>query len=383
MPNNNIDSQPLISIIVPVYNVEQYLRSCIDSICQQDYQNWECILIDDGSKDSSGLICDELSADDDRINVIHKENGGVSSARNIGLKRAKGQWICFVDSDDRLVNDALSHMLGVNIKHNADVCLCPIVSSIKTDSEAHILDSEEKLNLIWSSLAYRTEEYVRKGYLIDAPHAKLFRTNIIKSNKLIFIEGLSKSEDALFDAQFYHHAKKVVMDSHQVYHYTLNPTSICHTYKFDNIPMFATLLEHEETFVTKYYSESIKFKDILYIRALVALEQVLYEAGAEKLSLKKRTEAVKLFMSSNIVERLIKETEYQKIASYFPGRSRKIDLKLIQNRRYRGLIKWIDLCRFIFEMRVIATSNLKKVLRIDSETSISSFLKRKRDNEKI
>lgn len=103
---------PQISIIVPVYNVERYLRRCIDSIISQSCIDWECILVDDGSKDSSGDICDDYSRKDNRFVVIHKENGGVSSARNAGLDIAKGAWIAFVDSDDWLEDSYLNVLLS-------------------------------------------------------------------------------------------------------------------------------------------------------------------------------------------------------------------------------------------------------------------------------
>ena len=90
----------MISIIVPVYNVEKYLQRCIESILTQTETDFELLLIDDGSKDKSGLICDEYAQKDKRVNVIHKENGGVSSARNLGIEKANGEWMCFIDADD-------------------------------------------------------------------------------------------------------------------------------------------------------------------------------------------------------------------------------------------------------------------------------------------
>ena len=101
----------LVSIIVPVYNVEQYLRRCIESILSQTYHNFELILVDDGSTDSSGAICDEYALADERIHVIHKPNGGVSSARNAGIDTAKGEYILFVDSDDRVEPQHISNMI--------------------------------------------------------------------------------------------------------------------------------------------------------------------------------------------------------------------------------------------------------------------------------
>lgn len=100
-------NNPLISIVVPVYNVEKFLRSCLDSILFQTYTNWEAILVDDGSNDNSGCICDEYAQKDRRIRVIYKKNGGVSSARNVGIENARGDWFLFCDSDDILYEDTL------------------------------------------------------------------------------------------------------------------------------------------------------------------------------------------------------------------------------------------------------------------------------------
>ena len=98
---------PKISVIVPVYNVEKYLRRCIDSILAQTFSDFELLLIDDGSKDSSGEICEEYAGKDARIRVFHRQNGGVSTARNLGIDKAKGEWIYFVDSDDVVLPSAL------------------------------------------------------------------------------------------------------------------------------------------------------------------------------------------------------------------------------------------------------------------------------------
>ena len=113
--------QPLISVIVPVYNVEQYLKVCVDSICDQTYQNLEILLIDDGSPDRSGEMCDQIAKEDPRIRVIHKENGGLSSARNTGLDEAKGEYVSFVDSDDWIDRNMYEHLYSLMQQHNAQV----------------------------------------------------------------------------------------------------------------------------------------------------------------------------------------------------------------------------------------------------------------------
>jgi len=115
--------EELISIIVPVYNVEKYLQKCVDSIINQTYKTLEIILVDDGSKDNSGKICDELEKMDNRIKVIHKQNGGLSDARNAGIKIAKGKYIGFVDSDDYIARDMFETLYGLSKKHNADVSI--------------------------------------------------------------------------------------------------------------------------------------------------------------------------------------------------------------------------------------------------------------------
>ena len=114
----------LISIIVPVYKAEKYLRRCVDSILAQTYQNIEVLLIDDGSPDNSGEICDEYAEKDSRVRVFHKPNGGVSSARNLGLKEAKGDYIGFVDADDYIDKTMYEVLLCNLIKENSDISIC-------------------------------------------------------------------------------------------------------------------------------------------------------------------------------------------------------------------------------------------------------------------
>lgn len=116
--------KPLISVIVPVYKVEQYLHRCVDSILAQTYTNLEIILIDDGSPDRSGEICDEYAAKDSRIRVIHQENAGVSAARNAGLDVCSGEYIAFVDSDDYILPEMYEKMLAVQLEHQVDICVC-------------------------------------------------------------------------------------------------------------------------------------------------------------------------------------------------------------------------------------------------------------------
>lgn len=190
----------MISIIVPVYNTEQYLPRCIDSILNQSYTDFELLLIDDGSSDGSGAICDAYAEKDNRIRAFHKENGGVSSARNLGLKEAKGEWVCFVDSDDELMSNALQVMVDG---------ACDEVDLVMAGYEVYNDDGEktyslEKFisNLMPNESAvkemYAPTDYRYQGYIWN----KLFRLSLISSNSIRFAEDFFFNEDRLFVTQF-------------------------------------------------------------------------------------------------------------------------------------------------------------------------------------
>lgn len=119
--------QPLISVIVPVYNVEKYLKKCVNSITSQTYENLEILLVDDGSTDLSGQICNEFEKNDARIKVIHKKNGGLSDARNAGLDRAKGQYYAFIDSDDYIQDNTIEIMLNAVKKNKSEIAICNMI----------------------------------------------------------------------------------------------------------------------------------------------------------------------------------------------------------------------------------------------------------------
>lgn len=159
---------PKISVIVPVYKVEAYLRKCLDSIAGQTYRNLEIILVDDGSPDNCGAICDEYAARDGRFVVIHKENGGVSTARNAGLAAATGDWIGWVDSDDWIEADMFEYLLTNALEYDADIAVCGHYeeygdkAELSGWKEKQILDTETALkmllendqmnNLLWDRL---------------------------------------------------------------------------------------------------------------------------------------------------------------------------------------------------------------------------------------
>ena len=190
---HNQSTTPTISVIVPVYNAEQYLPRCIESVLAQTFVDWEMLLIDDGSTDASGSICDEYAAKDERIRVFHKENGGVSSARNLGLDNAQGEWITFVDSDDYIEENYLKSFEG-NL--DADLVVGNIQMIRKQEVEevgSHI--SPGYYNDIKSEVAN-----CLTNLCFLAPWGKMFRRTLVLG--LHFDESMCISEDTKYVFSF-------------------------------------------------------------------------------------------------------------------------------------------------------------------------------------
>lgn len=183
---------PKVSIIVPVYNTEKYLHRCIDSILSQTFIDFELLLIDDGSKDSSGAICDEYASKESRICVFHKENGGVSSARNVGLDNAKGKWITFVDSDDWVESLYLEHLMMENA--NADLVIAyATVIHANGNSEKEFYPAQ---TITTGNFSLLFEEHAMSWH--TSPWSKLYKTQLIQKYSLRFEENIHLGEDALF-----------------------------------------------------------------------------------------------------------------------------------------------------------------------------------------
>ena len=188
----------MISVIIPVYNTEQYLRRCIDSVLAQTYKDFELLLIDDGSKDSSGAICDEYAAQDTRVRVFHKENGGVSSARNIGLDYAQGEWVTFVDADDYIEENFLKSFEG-----NLDADLV-VGGMIEKGPQGNLLRNIP-------SGYHHPPTFALEGNLtklaFQSPCGKMYRGSLVK--KLRFDESMIIGEDHFFILRYVYIAKSI------------------------------------------------------------------------------------------------------------------------------------------------------------------------------
>lgn len=203
---------PKISVIVPVYNVEKYLHRCIDSILAQTFTDFELLLIDDGSKDCSGEICDEYATKDARVRVFHKENGGVSSARNLGLDKANGEWVSFVDADDWVSENYFPSFIGICSK---DLILNGI------SSQDYMKDLSDESQIL-PSLFFQK---ILNKQISLGPWAKFFRKDIIEREHLRYYEDIKFAEDAIFNLQYFKFVKSLSLNKNGIYYYEAPPAS--------------------------------------------------------------------------------------------------------------------------------------------------------------
>lgn len=206
-----------VSIIVPVYNVEKFLPKCIESIINQEYKNIEIILVDDGSPDNSGEICEHYKKIDNRIVVIHKENAGVSEARNTGIDYATGDYICFIDGDDFVMPDYVSYMLELVLRYNADI-------SLTTEMFGNFDEKQTKKDIIdiWNN-----EDAVEAILCYRVPigcYCKLFKKDTLKQVR--FLPDVFIGEGFNFNVDAFQHSNRIVASNRKIYYYRRdNPTS--------------------------------------------------------------------------------------------------------------------------------------------------------------
>lgn len=217
----DIGSMPLISIIVPVFKTEKHIDRCVQSIINQTYESWELILVDDGSPDSSGRLCDEWGKKEARIRVYHKENGGVSSARNLGLDKAKGDYITFVDSDDWIGKDCLKYCVNILSDTNIELFLfgCCRVNS---NGESQLWFKNRTTGVC------SLEKYIaaNNGLLQFNVWGVFFKRNIIYDSNIRFLEGMSNAEDKMFLFSVMEKATQICSTEEVYYYYYDNDTSV-------------------------------------------------------------------------------------------------------------------------------------------------------------
>ena len=239
--------EPLISVIVPIYKVEEYLDCCIESIVNQTYLNLEIILIDDGSPDNCPEICDHWAKLDNRIEVIHKENGGLSDARNTGLRKAKGEFICFVDSDDWIEKPYIEYLYDLIIKNDADLSACDVSFVSNSDSVkpkeyknsvSFVCDTEEALSQLIKGKGFRAVAW-----------NKLYKKSIISD---MFFEIGKFHEDEFFTYRVIDKCKKLAYIDIPLYNYRQREGSIMNIVSERHLDALDASVERLTFFKSKY-----------------------------------------------------------------------------------------------------------------------------------
>lgn len=216
----------MISIIIPVFNTSAYLDQCLKSVLEQTYTDWECIVVDDGSTDNSGEICDKWAEKDSRFIIVHQKNNGVSAARNRGIEKSRGEYICFIDSDDWVEPDYLNHLQSGIKDSEIDMV---VTGSIYETSKPEIHAPQQK-SIIRVESEY-TKTFIEHVGLFYGPCAILYRSTLIKSNHITFPERLSFGEDTTFVFSYLQNVRDIVLAPFADYHYRISESTTL-SYRF-------------------------------------------------------------------------------------------------------------------------------------------------------
>lgn len=224
--------RPLISVVVPVYNVEKYLSTCLESIINQSYTNLNIVLVNDGSTDGSLLLCEEYSKKDPRIMVVNKQNGGVSSARNLGIQKSTGEYICFVDADDYIFNDYVEYLYNL-IKDDEDIDI-----SLTTELSTNYCSNKTSKCFSYITTGADAAILILSYRIPIGCYCKLFRRNFIEKNSISFFEDLSMGEGFNFNFLCFQNSNKVAIGNKKIYYYrqdnSLSATSTFSMFKCEN-----------------------------------------------------------------------------------------------------------------------------------------------------
>lgn len=254
-----------ISIIIPIYNTEKYLHTCIESVLNQEYREFELILVNDGSTDASGAICDTYAKQDSRVKVFHKENGGVSSARNLGLEKAQGRFISFVDSDDYIGSDYLKIFVE---SEKADM----IISIEERDIERWGFGVFSSKDITYDHLTFFFGNYF--GMICR----KFYKKEIIENNSLRFDETIRFMEDAIFNLNYAMNCEKYSIIGQLPYHYEYRPDSMSHIFDIDYARNIYIKYNVQCQFVNRFIHEDNKnvFVELKLYNFMLAYSYNLY-----------------------------------------------------------------------------------------------------------
>ena len=322
----------LISVIVPVYNVEKYLTRCVKSILTQSYQSIEVILVDDGSPDNCGSICEEFAKKDRRLKVFHTDNKGVSNARNVGIEHANSEYIIFVDGDDYVEQDVCEQCVNAMNRGNTDILFFMHVTTknpnlcIPETKEIKTLNKEE-IDSVRKAVISQADPF--EGYWVGPPWGKVFRKSIIQQNSLHYVLGLKKSQDRVFVYDYLSHVKTASLYYYCGYHYVSNEDSICHRYNKNIVPILENAQHKfmERVKGDSTYDNSIDTMNLIFLTEFFTLNFFNRENNKPR---KERISELKTLIEKPIYVKALKNGATTNI-----GRKKRLILGLLKLRLYR------------------------------------------------
>ena len=258
----------LISVVVPVYNTKKYLEDCVESLIVQTYKNIEIILVDDGSKDGSGELCDILAEKDNRIRVIHQENQGVSAARNKGINCANGAFLVFVDSDDTACPEYVETLYREISENDLDMVICGYRICYPKRNETVHFDENVIIDDISKAEALITQLYGNR--LLNSPCNKIFKRSMIHE---LFDTSLVMGEDLVFNLNYLKNIKSMKIISSVLYNYMMHENSAVTTYKPNRMDNVVRINKYMFDFCD-YMFESSEYREILIHQSLKEIDAV-------------------------------------------------------------------------------------------------------------
>lgn len=255
-----------VSIIIPVYNSEQYLTECLDSVVSQTYDNINLTLIDDGSSDASGKICDGFASSDPRIRVIHTENKGVSEARNTGISESNGDYVCFIDSDDRVAPDYIEYLLNLLEENNADISVCQREDARRKLKETKTLtDNQSCMNA-----------FVKTGEIDSVVWGKLYKRHLFDG---VFFPAGKRYEDEFTIYKLIAKTNRIVIGSEPKYHYRKNENSFMNRSFSEKDFEWMAAMEEQKAFIAQNYPELISSANARIIYSVNKCAEKMSAAG--------------------------------------------------------------------------------------------------------
>lgn len=313
-----------ISVIVPIYNAEKYLRECIDSVLNQTFEDFELLLINDGSTDNSGAICSTYAQKDNRIRVFDKENGGVSSARNIGLDNAIGEWISFIDADDHIGKNYLQDFVKVGLNKEE-----LIVQELVKDGKIKKSYDYGNWSLEDIEILLNNNDIFSNGF----PFCKLYNLAVIKENFLKFNKNLRFCEDLVFYLEYISYIKSIKFINHASYFYTINEISATSkTYTFEQYTTVLTEIKKqtERIVCSMKWSQFNQITNMFGMILFLALTSIFYkENNYSSISRIKKLKELSTNDKFNFIKKYIQKRSTKTVELFFYNNLLKGNYKIV------------------------------------------------------